>query len=93
MVRKHRGTHGFLGPSWVLITTYSTCIIRPPAAGVREYPNYSINNQNQMWCVNIGEYMVLGPSWVLISTYGTCIIRPPVVGVRDCPNYSINKQN
>ena len=24
-------------------------------------------SENQIWCVNIGEYMVLGPSWVLVT--------------------------
>ena len=52
MVRKHRGIHGF----WV----YHGFIICPPVVGVRECPNYSINKQNRIWCVNIGEYMVFG---------------------------------
>ena len=58
------------------------------------HPNYSFYKQNQIWCVNIGEYMFYrSSSWVLIITYSRYIICPPVVGVREYPNYSINKQN
>ena len=32
------------------------------------------SNRDQMWCVNIGEYMLLAPSWVLITM--------AVIGVR-----------
>ena len=50
MMYKNRGMYGVLGPSWVLITLAPRC--RENAI------TGAHSNQDQIWCVNIREYMV-----------------------------------